>query len=49
MSLRLKMWVLTTLIFIGLIGITSISLFTLRHAANQEVFGRVDLTDRLQY
>jgi len=42
MSLRLKMWVLTTLIFIGLIGITSISLFTLRHAANQDNQARVE-------
>ena len=42
MSLRLKMWILTSLILIGLLGIMSIGLFTLRYATNQDNQARVE-------
>lgn len=41
MSLRLKMWVLSGLIFIGLLIITSVGLFTLRQATSDDNEARV--------
>ncbi|WP_041523921.1 methyl-accepting chemotaxis protein [Gilvimarinus agarilyticus] len=42
MTLRLKMWVLTTLIFAGLVVIVTVGLFTLRHATSQDNEARVE-------
>ncbi len=42
MSLRLKIWILTGLIFVGLLGIMLIGLFTLRYASNLDNSARVE-------
>jgi methyl-accepting chemotaxis protein len=42
MSLRVKIWILTGLIFIGLLGIMLIGLFTLRYASNLDNGARVE-------
>lgn len=42
MSLRVKIWILSGLIFIGLLGIMLIGLFTLRYSSNQDNSARVE-------
>lgn len=42
MSLRVKIWILSSLIFIGLLGIMLIGLFTLRYSSNQDNSARVE-------
>ena len=42
MSLRIKIWILTGLIFIGLLGIMLIGLFTLRYTSTQDNSARVE-------
>jgi len=42
MSLRVKIWILTGLIFVGLLGIMLIGLFTLRYASNLDNSARVE-------
>lgn len=42
MSLRVKIWILTGLIFIGLLSIMLIGLFTLRYASNLDNSARVE-------
>lgn len=42
MSLRVKIWILSSLIFIGLLGIMLIGLFTLRYSSNLDNSARVE-------
>lgn len=42
MSLRVKIWILSGLIFMGLVGIMLIGLFTLRFSSNQDNEARVE-------
>lgn len=42
MSLRIKIWILTGLIFIGLLGIMLVGLFTLRYSSTQDNSARVE-------
>lgn len=42
MSLRIKAWILSAQIFIGLLGITLIGLFTVRYSSNQDNAARVE-------
>lgn len=41
MSLRIKMWLLSGLMVVGLVGIISVGLFTLRQAANEDNVARI--------
>ena len=42
MSLRVKIWILSALIFLGLLGIMLIGLFTVRYSSNQDNAARVE-------